>query len=63
MTPASGTGKTELVIAELEVLSGRGKKEYAKEAQTVAATGPEGLPADAVGNGASDAPEEALVAM
>jgi len=52
------------VIAQLEMLSGRGKKEYAKEAQTVAATGPDGLPIEAAGsNGATDAPEEALVAM
>jgi single-strand DNA-binding protein len=60
--------KTEVVIGSLEMLSGRGKKEYAKEAQAVAATGPDGLPAsDApaaiAGNGAADAPEEALVAM
>ena len=60
--------KTEVVIAQLEMLSGRGKKEYAKEAQTVAEAGPDGLPAsDApaaiAGNGSADAPEEALVAM
>jgi hypothetical protein len=51
------------VIAGLEMLSGRGKKEYAKEAQAVAATGEDGLPMDAAINGAGDAPEEALVAM
>jgi single-strand DNA-binding protein len=52
--------KTEVVIASLEMLSGRGKKEYAKEAQAVA-TAPDdeahptnGAPADA---------EEVLVAM
>ena len=60
--------KTEVVLGSLEMLSGRGKKEYAKEAQAVATTGPDGLPAsDApaaiAGNGATDAPEEALVAM
>ena len=60
--------KTEVVLGSLEMLSGRGKKEYAKEAQAVATTGPDGLPAsDAqaaiAGNGAADAPEEALVAM
>jgi len=32
--------KTEVVINQLEMLSGRGKKEYAKEAQTIAAAGP-----------------------
>jgi len=41
------------------MLSGRGKKEYAKEAQAVAATGEDGLPAPA----ADGAAEEALVAM
>lgn len=30
--------KTEVVVNTLEMLSGRGKKEYAKEAQTVAGT-------------------------
>jgi hypothetical protein len=50
------------VIGNLEMLSGRGKKEYAKEAQAVAATGPDGLPVPVVSetNGAA---EEALVAM
>ena len=57
--------KTEVVINQLEMLSGRGKKEYAKEAQTIAETGPDGLPAEetAAANGAGDAPEEALVAL
>jgi hypothetical protein len=46
------------------MLSGRGKKEYAKEAQIVAEAGADGLPAQpAATNGASDAPEEALVAL
>ena len=38
--------KTEVVIGGLEMLSGRGKKEYAKEAQTIAEAGPDGLPAE-----------------
>ena len=48
------------------MLSGRGKKEYAKEAQTIAESGPDGLPADGAANGAGDgseAAEEALVAL
>ncbi len=36
---------------------GRGKKEYAKEAQVVAEAGPDGMPATAQdGNGAGEAP-------
>ena len=54
--------KTEVVIAGLEMLSGRGKKEYAKEAQTVAATGEDGLPS-AIAGETNGAAEEALVAM
>jgi single-strand DNA-binding protein len=54
--------KTEIVINQLEMLSGRGKKEAAKELQTVAEAGQDGNPAAAT-NGAADAPEEALVAM
>jgi single-strand DNA-binding protein len=52
--------KTEVVIGGLEMLSGRGKKEYAKEAQAVAETAPDGLPAASASDGAA---EEALVAM
>ena len=52
--------KTEVVIGGLEMLSGRGKKEYAKEAQAVAETGPDGLPVASATDGAA---EEALVAM
>jgi len=54
--------KTEVVIGGLEMLSGRGKKEYAKEAQAVAATGEDGLPTAVLAptDGAAD---EALVAM
>jgi single-strand DNA-binding protein len=49
--------KTEVVVNSLEMLSGRGKKEYAKEAQAAAdeTTAPV--------NGASDEPLEAVVAM
>jgi single-strand DNA-binding protein len=54
--------KTEVVANGLEMLSGRGKKEYAKEAQVVAEAGPDGLPA-AESNGTSGEPEEALVAL
>jgi single-strand DNA-binding protein len=55
--------KTEVVAGSLEMLSGRGKKEYAKEAQVVAEAGPDGLPAADSGNGAGSAPEEELVAL
>ena len=57
--------KTEVVVNSLEMLSGRSKKEYAKEAQTIAEAGPDGLPADAAtaANGEGEVTEEALVAM
>jgi hypothetical protein len=46
------------------MLSGRGKKEYAKEAQTIAEAGPDGHPGEqAAANGAGEVAEEALVAM
>jgi hypothetical protein len=46
------------------MLSGRGKKEYAKEAQTIAEAGSDGHPVEqAAANGAGDLTEEALVAM
>jgi hypothetical protein len=52
------------VTASLEMLSGRGKKEYAKEAQTIAEAGPDGHPAEsAATNGAGEVTDEALVAM
>jgi single-strand DNA-binding protein len=52
--------KTEVVVATLEMLSGRSKKEYAKEAQAVA-DAPDGAPA---ANGATaDSDLEAVVAM
>lgn len=54
--------KTEVVINQLEMLSGRGKKEAAKELQSVADGGAEGQPA-AAANGSSTQPEEALVSM
>jgi hypothetical protein len=46
----------------LEMLSGRGKKEYAKEAQIVVEAGPDSLPVPA-SNGTSDEPEDARVAL
>jgi single-strand DNA-binding protein len=52
--------KTEVVINQLEMLSGRGKKEAAKELQSVAEAADDGRAAT---NGVADAPEEALVAM
>jgi single-strand DNA-binding protein len=55
--------KTEVVVASLEMLSGRSKKEYAKEAQAVADApdaAPEGIPA---ANGAAESDLEAAVAM
>ena len=48
--------KTEVVANSLEMLSGRGKKEYAKEAQAAE-------DAASVTNGAADEPLEAVVAM
>ena len=47
----------------LEMLSGRGKKEYAKEAQVVAEAGPDGMPAAEATNGTATSDEEALVAL
>ena len=51
--------KTEVVAASLEMLSGRGKKEYAKEAQA-AQDVHDAVPAT---NGAAEEPLEAVVAM
>jgi len=48
--------KTEVVANSLEMLSGRGKKEYAKEAQAAQDEA-------SVTNGASEEPLEAVVAM
>jgi hypothetical protein len=55
--------KTEVVANGLEMLSGRGKKEYAKEAQVVAEAGADGHPAAESANRAGTADEEALVAL
>jgi single-strand DNA-binding protein len=49
--------KTEVVISHLEMLSGRGKKEYAKQASDDA------TPAATAANGASNEPMEAVVAI
>ena len=46
--------KTEVVVNSLEMLSGRGKKEYAKEAQELG---------EAAANGTGDETLEAVVAM
>jgi single-strand DNA-binding protein len=51
--------KTEVVVASLEMLSGRSKKEYAREAQAVAEA-PDAAPAT---NGAAENDLEAVVAM
>jgi len=52
--------KTEVVVASLEMLSGRSKKEYAKEAQAVAEAPDDAL----VPNGAgAESDLEAVVAM
>ena len=47
------------MVASLEMLSGRSKKEYAKEAQAVAEA-PDGAPAV---NGTAESDLEAVVAM
>jgi single-strand DNA-binding protein len=53
--------KTEVVAAGLEMLSGRGKKEYAKEVQSAAADESDATPE---GNGTGEVVEEELaVAM
>jgi single-strand DNA-binding protein len=54
--------KTEVVINQLEMLSGRGKKEAAKELQAVVEGGSDGQPS-AESKGAPSEPEEALVAL
>jgi single stranded DNA-binding protein len=59
--------KTEVVVSSLEMLSGRAKKDYAREAQAAAAApesaSGEETPAVGAANGAADEPVEALVAM
>lgn len=52
--------KTEVVIGQLEMLSGRSKKEYAREAQAVADT-PDAAPA--INGAAAENDLEAVVAM
>jgi single-strand DNA-binding protein len=57
--------RTEVVVASLEMLSGRAKKDYAREAQAVA-TAPEDGEASANSTASqptADEPEEALVAL
>lgn len=54
--------KTEIVVLALEMLSGRGKKEYAREAQAAAAPQAEAPAAATSGNGSAE-PEEAVLAM
>ena len=49
------------MIGNLEMLSGRGK-EYAREAQAVAATGEDGLPS-AIASETNGAAQETLVAI
>jgi single-strand DNA-binding protein len=53
--------KTEVVVGSLEMLSGRGKREYAREVQTAAAADE----ADGTARGATadEEPEEAAIAM
>jgi single-strand DNA-binding protein len=55
--------KTEVVVASLEMLSGRSKKEYAREAQGVADAPEEVAPGAIAANGAADEALEAVVAM
>jgi single-strand DNA-binding protein len=52
--------KTEVVVASLEMLSGRSKKEYAKETQALA-DAPDGAPA--ANGAAAESDLEAVVAM
>jgi single-strand DNA-binding protein len=54
--------KTEIVVLALEMLSGRGKKEYAREAQAAAEPQPAAPAAATSGNGSAE-PEEAVLAM
>jgi single-strand DNA-binding protein len=52
--------KTEVVVGSLEMLSGRGKREYAREVQTAAAEEADGT---ARGATVGEEPEEAAIAM
>jgi hypothetical protein len=61
---ASGTGKTEVVVASLEMLSGRSKKEYAKEVEGAAdAPDDAGGPTPPANGASSESDLEAVVAM
>lgn len=53
--------KTEVVVGSLEMLSGRGKREYAREVQTAAAADATGGATD--GASADEEAEEAAIAM
>jgi single-strand DNA-binding protein len=55
--------KTEVVVNSLEMLSGRGKKEYAKEAQNVASAEDASATNGAIAAQAELAPQETVVAM
>jgi single-strand DNA-binding protein len=59
--------KTEVVVAQLEMLSGRAKKDYAREAQAVATAPENGEASDSTqgpaGAGKAEEPIETLVAM
>ncbi len=55
--------ENEVVVASLEMLSGRSTKEYAKEAQAVAEGEETATPVAIAANGASDEALEAVVAM
>ena len=56
--------KTEVVVASLEMLSGRSKKEYAKEAQAVADAPDDATDDASAPNGAgTESDLEAVVAM
>lgn len=54
--------KTEVVVGSLEMLSGRGKKDYAKEVQSAIGEA-EAIPGAATNGQAAEAPQEALIAM
>ena len=60
---AIGSSSKAFTGATLEMLSGRAKKEYAKEAQAVAEGEETGTPVAIAANGASDEALEAVVAM
>jgi hypothetical protein len=61
MTPPTRQWKTEVVVASLEMLSGHSKKEYAREASSVAEAPQEGTAAAIATNGAADETLEAVV--